>query len=214
MKKLLKKLELKPLLISVGLVIFQSIFFFTAKLLQGEPHLIGNTFDHNTPFISFFILFYVSWYLLLFIVPYYLYKKDKPTLYKYIAAYSICAVTAAIIFVIYPTTLERGTLGKGVFDFITSIIYWVDTPAINCLPSLHCAISMLFILVSLVSKKVTNKFRIPVITLSILIMISTLLVKQHVLIDLITGDILMLVIFIIVNYSKNIVNFVQKLLKI
>ena len=84
MKKLIKKLELKPLLISVGLVIFQSIFFFTAKLLQGEPHLIGSAFDHNTPYISFFILIYCSWYLLLFIVPYYFYKKDKDTLYKYI----------------------------------------------------------------------------------------------------------------------------------
>ena len=214
MKKIIKKIELKPLLISVGLVLFQTIFFFTAKLLQGEPHLIGSTFDNNTPYCSFFIIFYVSWYLLLFIVPYYLYKKDKELLYKYIAGYSLMAIVAAIIFIIYPTTIVRAELGKGIFDWITNIIYFVDTPAINCLPSLHCAISMLFILVSLVSKKATKQFKIPVIIISILVMISTLLVKQHVLIDLITGDLLMLIIFIYVNKSKRIVKFVQKLLKI
>ena len=135
-------------------------------------------------------------------------------LYKYIGAYSICVIAAAIIFIIYPTTIERATLGKGLFDFFTKIIYFVDTPAINCLPSLHCAISMLFILVSIYSKKLTNRFKIPVIILSILVMASTLLVKQHVLVDLITGDILMIISFIIVNKSKKTVKFIQKLLKI
>ena len=153
MKKLIKKIEIKPLLIAIGLVLFQTVFFFTAKLIQGEPHLIGNSFDHNTPYISFFITIYISWYFLLFIVPYYLYKKDRPMLYKYIGAYSICAVAAAIIFLIYPTTIERATLGSGFFDFFTKIIYFVDTPAINCLPSLHCAVSMLFILVCIFSNK-------------------------------------------------------------
>lgn len=215
MKKFIKKIELKPLLISIGLVIFQSAFFFLSKLLQSNPHLIGNSIDDRIPFCNWFIIPYFLWYFMLFIVPYYYYKKDKDMLYKYILSYCICAVIAAVIFTIYPTTVARPTLSNNnILNFITNTIYFFDTPAINCLPSLHCAVSMLFILTAFTSKKVTNTFRIPVAIMSILVMIATLFVKQHVLIDVITGDILMAIIYLFVTCNKKNVNKAKKLLNL
>ena len=45
-------------------------------------------------------------------------------------------------------------------------------------------------------------------------MVSTLVIKQHVLIDLITGDIIMTVCFLIVCNNKYILSKTKKLLKI
>ena len=215
MKKFIKKIELKPLLISVGLVIFQSIFFFASKIIQSTPHLLSSSIDDKIPFNVWFIIPYCLWYLLLFIVPYYYYKKDKHTLCKYIVSYALCVIIAAIIFSVYPTTLARPEVkSTNILTFIASIIFYIDTPAVNCLPSLHCAISMLFILSSFTSKKVSKDFRYVVSFMGILVMIATLFVKQHVLIDLITGDILMTITYIFASYSKKTVNKVKKLLSI
>ena len=45
-------------------------------------------------------------------------------------------------------------------------------------------------------------------------MIATLFVKQHVLIDLVAGDILMTITYIFATYNKKTVNKVKKLLSI
>ena len=215
MKKFIKKIELKPLLISVGLVIFQSIFFFASKIIQSTPHLLSSSIDDKIPFNLLVMIPYCIWYLLLFIVPYYYYKKDKNTLCKYIVSYALCVILAAIVFSVYPTTLIRPELeNTNILNMITNLIYYIDTPALNCLPSLHCAISMLFILSSFTSKKVTKDFRYVVSFFGVLIMIATLFVKQHVLIDLVAGDILMTITYIFATYNKKTVNKVKKLLSI
>ena len=80
----MKKFEFKPVIVSILLIIFQSILYALSKLLCGTPHLIGNTIDTKIPFTLIFIIPYVFWYLMLFIIPYMMYKKDKTNFYKYI----------------------------------------------------------------------------------------------------------------------------------
>ena len=76
----------------------------------------------------------------------------------------------------------------------------------NCFPSLHCAMSTLFILFILEIKNVKKIVKITITLISILIMISTLYTKQHVFIDLISGDILAITTYIVVKifYKENI----------
>lgn len=215
MKKLLSKIEIKPLFTVILLVVIQSLFYMSMKIFQGPPHLIGGLIDQKLGFCIYAIIPYCIWYLLLFIVPYYLYKNDKNIFYKYVASYLLCILLSAFIYVIYPTTLDRPEITQnGILYFITKVIYWIDTPAVNCLPSMHCALSMLFILSTFTSKKTSIIFKIIICILSISIMISTLLIKQHVLVDLITGDILMTICYLYVNYDKKIVNKTKKLLRI
>ena len=189
--------------------------FFSARLFQSNFNLIGNTIDKQTPFSYFAIIPYYIWFILLLFVPYYYYKKDKLTLCKYAASYIMCVLIADIIFIAYPTIIERPVVEiKGLLSFMTWFIYWVDNPPINCLPSLHCAISMLYILTAFSSKYVSTRFKVIITILGILVMVSTLVIKQHVLIDLITGDIIMTVCFLIVCNNKYILSKTKKLLKI
>lgn len=214
MKKYIKKLEIKPIITTISLVCIQSILYFISKLLQGDLNLVGNVIDTKIPFVPAFFIPYCIWYLMIFIIPYYLYCKDKDKFIKYTMAYILCSMIGNIVFISYPSTVARPTVtGTDIFSLIAKFIYWIDTPT-NCFPSLHCAISMLFILYICESKNTNTITKISVCIISILIMLSTLFTKQHVVVDFISGDILALIVYLIVKPSKKLPNYIKTKLNI
>ena len=211
----MKKLEIKPIITTILLVLFQTFCFFISKLIEGTPHLIGNYIDKIIPFNIWFIIPYISWYILIFVIPYFLYLKNKDAFKRYIYSYIVCTLIASLIFVIYPTTVLRPDVeSTNILTFAARTVFWFDTPILNCFPSLHCAMSLLFILFILEVKDVKTLTKIIIIIISILIMISTLFVKQHVFIDLVSGDIIALIVYFMVKkvYTKD--NMIKKLLNI
>lgn len=214
MKKYIKKLEIKPIITTISLVCIQSILYFISKLLQGDLNLVGNVIDTKIPFLPVFFIPYCIWYLMIFIIPYYLYCKDKDKFIKYTMAYILCSMIGNIVFISYPSTVARPTVtGTDIFSLIAKFIYWIDTPT-NCFPSLHCAISMLFILYICESKNTNIITKISVCIISILIMLSTLFTKQHVVVDFISGDMLALIVYLIVKPSKKLPNYIKTKLNI
>lgn len=214
MKKLLEKIEFKPIITTICLVLFQSILYFVSKLLQGDLNLIGSILDTKIPFTAIFFLPYCIWFLMIFIIPYYLYCKDKNLFIKYIISYCLCSIVGNIVFIAYPSTVTRPEVtGTDIFSMIAKLIYWIDTPT-NCFPSLHCAISMLFILYVSEDKNTTLLTKISVIIISILIILSTLFTKQHVVSDLISGDILATIVYFIVKPSKKLPNYIKNKLNL
>lgn len=182
------------------LIIFQSALYIFAKFTPFEYHIINIELDNYIPFISMFVYPYILWYITLFLVPYLFSKYDK-FLYKvYVKTLFTCLIIAFIIYVFYPTTLIRNeVIVKNISTFLISIIYKVDTPAINCLPSAHCIVSFLHIYITLHIKKMNNKIKALIVIQSILVILSTLFIKQHVILDVITAFILSLIIYLI-NY--------------
>lgn len=214
MKKLLEKIEIKPLIATIFLVCIQSALYFISKLLQGDLNLVGNVIDTKIPFVPAFFIPYCIWYLMIFLIPYYLYCKDKDKFVKYVISYVLCSMIGNIVFISYPSTVTRPTVtGTDIFSLIAKFIYWIDTPT-NCFPSLHCAISMLFILYVCESKNTNIITKISVCIISILIMLSTLFTKQHVVVDFISGDILALIVYLIVKPSKKLPNYIKTKLNI
>jgi len=211
----MKKIEFKPLITTIVLIALQSICYLISKLLQGSPYLIGNEIDELIPFKIGFIIPYCIWYVLIFAVPYLLYKKDKESFIRYIYSYGICTIIANIIFICFPTTVLRPDIEvTGILTFIADIIFKIDTPILNCFPSLHCAISMLFITYILESKKYNKYTKISIVIISILIMASTMFVKQHVFVDFISGNLLALISYYSVKYFYKKNNYIKRLLKI
>ena len=190
----MKKNNIKALIIIILVTSIENILYFLVKLLQKTPYLIGNTIDKKIPFIEYFVYFYVIWYLMLIIVPYIFYKNDKKDLIKYISLYSLCSITANIIFIIYPTIIERASIMPNtITKQIVNLIYYFDTPALNCFPSMHCIVSFIFILIAIESKTMTKNKKIIITSLSTLVILSTLFIKQHVLYDVIGALIIVLI---------------------
>lgn len=199
----MKKIMMKPIIITISLIIFQTICYKFSTLVSGSPTLLGNSIDDKIPFNIYFIIPYIIWYLMLILVPYYIYKCDKNNFIKYSTSFALSIIIANTIFIIFPTTITRPEIvGNGILHLLTKFIYLIDTPVKNCFPSTHCSFSLSFILYSLTTKNSNKYINIIIIIISLTIMASTMLIKQHVFIDFISGCILSLVVFLIVMNNK------------
>lgn len=200
---MLKKINLKVIWIIISLIIFECIMYLLAKITPFNPYLLISVFDNNLPYINYFVYFYIGWYLMLFFVPYFIYLNSKTCFKEYITNFIGCVFISSIVFLIFPTTIIRNTaLGTSFNDFVVSLIYKIDTPILNCLPSMHCAISFLFIYYAIILKNTKWYYRLIIIILSILVITSTLLIKQHVIYDVFTALIMVFISVFITKYFK------------
>jgi len=202
---IMNKSDLKIIKKIIGLVVAQSLLFLLAKLSPISIHVLKSTFDSKIPFIPQFIYFYVSWYAMLFLIPFLLYKKNFECFEKYIWSSSISIVISFFIYFFYPTSIVRGTITlNNITGLITQFIYAIDTPILNCFPSMHCLLSFFFIFYIINLKNTSFFIKMFVAVWSLLIVASTLFVKQHILADVISAFVFAVLIFVVVEilYKK------------
>ena len=147
MKNYLKENK-NRIIILFGAFIFQTLIYFITKLFQNNPVYLNNAIDDRIPFIPSFVIFYVMWYLFLILIPLLILKYNKKVFDKYIVVSILYAILEGIIFILFPTTMNRQPLVvTDISTWVVDIIYKVDTPVCNLFPSAHCAFSILFILI-------------------------------------------------------------------
>lgn len=199
----MKKKDINVLIMLVILKIIQAIIYIIGKMTPFIPHLLQSTIDNKIPFISDFIYFYYSWYLIIIIIPFIYYKKDKTRFKKYIAAYQVAIIITFLFYFLYPTMIIRPSVPMdGISNQLTNLLYEMDNPALNCLPSMHCLICFLHILNISKCKNMSITLKVTISLWSIVVILSTLLIKQHVIIDVIVGILLAIIIFIVVENIK------------
>ena len=198
----------KILMLILFLFIYQTSLYLIAKITPIEINVVGNAIDNKIPFIPQFIFAYISWYVMLFLVPYIFYKTNPKSFNKYYITTFLCITIGLFIYFFYPTTMYRADIEfKSISEYLVNIIYKMDTPALNCLPSMHCVISFIFIYVSLTEKNLNIKYKVLLTIWSLLVIVSTLFVKQHVLVDVISAFILSLIVFVLVSNIKYLKDF-------
>lgn len=200
----MKKENKKALALIVGIILFESITYLLAKFSPFEPTLLISKLDNKLPLVEEFVIFYVLWYLYLVLLPYLFFKLDRSKYFKYVAVTSICITISFFVFFFFPTTITRGNvnLSNNLFIFILKIIYFIDTPILNCLPSMHCALSMILFVLVTKTNNLKIGYKIIINLTLILIIISTLLIKQHVTFDVIAAVIIVFISFIINKIIK------------
>lgn len=184
----------KDFLLIIVPVAIQSILYFCAKLFAFDIHLIGTNLDKQIPFIPSFVYFYVLWYILLIAIPYLLFKYDQKKLKDYSKMYILASIICFIIYVLYPTTINRATFEiTSLSTYIVDLIYIFDTPALNCFPSFHCLNCFMWIYYMIITKNIPKYIKKAVIVVAILIILSTLFIKQHVIYDVIGALIVVII---------------------
>lgn len=192
-----KKEEQKVIITIIFLIAFQCILYSMAKFTPFDYPVVNIKLDKYIPFIKYFVYPYMLWYITLFLVPYLFYKKDKMFYKVYIKTIFISLLIAFLVYIFYPTTLIRNEiLAIDLSTLIISLIYKIANPAINCLPSAHCILSFVHIYITLMINGINNKIKTIIIIQSILVILSTLFIKQHVILDVISAFILSLIIYI------------------
>ena len=195
----------KKFLISISiLLVSQAFFYWFIKLFQTNPYYINYSLDKQIPFVPHFIYIYNLFYPFIFIAFYFLFKKDENNYYQGIIAGIIGFLFCDLIYLYYPTIMLRPPIPTNL-DFLTELVvkitYLVDEPALNCFPSIHCLFCFQIIFSYIKSTKINTKNKILAIITSSLIIISTVLVKQHYVFDISSAFLICIIANIITNIT-------------
>lgn len=186
-KKFIK--ENKTYIIGICIMMLsQSMAFAVIKLFQNNPIYLYHPLDDKIPFIGLFVYIYDSFYIFVAISLYWIYKKDLDAFKKGIIAGTIGYLICYIIYLFLPTIMYRPAIPSidPLTDLVIKITYLFDNPPLNCFPSIHCLFCFQVIYTFLFSKKYDNTRRkILSIIYLILIILSTLFIKQHFVYDVI-----------------------------
>ena len=162
----------------------QAFAYFIAKQFITDYNLIGSIHDTKIPVINEFIYFYNIWYPFEIFTLYFIFKKNKDSYIKIIMTLIICLITANLCYWFYPTMVARPILNtySNLTEFLVWFTYSTDTP-VNCFPSVHCIICFIVIFGTFENKLLNIYHRLFIYFVNVMIIFSTLFVKQHVLID-------------------------------
>lgn len=166
----------------IWIIFFEVVGRYAATL---PSHDITSFIDRKIPLIPQFI-----WpYLLCYIFPLLplMVVEDLHRLNHTLLSIILANLSAFILFLIFPVAFPRPELGRSLSDYLLSFLYTVDfRPGANKLPSLHVTFAWISYLACRDQK--LAKFGNGVILLvAMLITISALFVKQHVIVDVVIG---------------------------
>lgn len=185
------------------MVAFETVMYKLGGILSGKPYTLSLNLDNAIPFVPEFIYAYISFYILILAVPFILYLKNRASFYKYNVSLFITIIISFVIFVVFPTTVPRPTFEvQGITLWLVNTIYLLDTPSLCCLPSMHCVLCFLMIIYSIMTKDMKLYEKIIVTILSLLVVASTVFIKQHVIIDVILAFIITVVVIFMVDKFK------------
>ena len=206
LNRLIPSFAVIPLL---ALVFSNIAVYYGSRLLNSyldRPYLYltGNT-DRFIPVIPEFAIIYLIafpfWYVTYLLIcrsdPY----KCRATVIANIGAKIICG----ILFVLVPTSIIRPEIpDSGFSKALLGFIYTMDSPD-NLFPSIHCFESIFCFLLIKDEPDVHRYIRISAFILSVLICLSTLFTKQHVIYDVFAGTGIAMVAYFMRRYLLSVV---------
>lgn len=185
-KPLLPKYSYIPLLFTV--VLHFSVYNGT-KLINGfrTPADVSLPIDAAIPLVPEWTFIYAFTFLFWGAGLIMTARQEKPLCYRLLG----CVVTAELIcmvfFLLLPSYVIRPELEvDGLSSWMLSVIYSMDEPT-NCFPSMHCLLTYMVFRQSLHCDSVRPWMKVFAGLVTVLVCLSTVFVKQHVVLDVIGG---------------------------
>lgn len=179
-------------------IILITVIYFLLNVSNERVIITKIFFDNYIPFIPAFVIVYIFFYVFMFGTVIYSFLKHKKDDFKLLALSIIIAnIVAYIIYFFFQTKDIRPLLlSTGIFSSILSIIYHIDN-VYNSFPSGHAYLTTVIALYWLNDMKEHQKILIT--SLSVLIVASTLFVKQHFILDSLSGIALGAISFFVIK---------------
>lgn len=192
-------------------VLFGMIYIFAFYLLENrdvQVNIIHTVLDDRIPFCEYFIIPYLAWFVYVAVVSYYFIFVCKDHKERDKLIYSLCTgmFVFLVVSVIYPNghNLRPELVGNEFCIELVKVLYRLDT-ATNILPSLHvfCTIVCSIALVRQEELRKKKGFVAGIVILSMLIVLSTMFLKQHSIVDVMSAMLLNVGCYLLF-YKKNI----------
>lgn len=209
MKNLIKKYS-HAWILSYFIIYLVWFFYINQKSLDSF-RAVESIVDRYIPFNEWFIIPYYIWFPYVPLAIAYFFFTSREEFYRICMFLFIGMTICLVAYTIYPTGIyfrpNLDQLGRdNILIEMTRVIYTVD-PGTNVCPSIHC-FNAIGIAIAVLKCKRLQKYKVITIgsvVLSILICMSTVLVKQHSIIDIyfaIGLSVMMYVIAYVPKYSR------------
>lgn len=180
-------------------LIYLPWFFYLEKHVTANFHIIHTELDEKIPFLEIFIIPYGLWFLFIAVTVGYFFFTDTKDFYK-LSAFLCIGMTFFLIFstvypngqILRPTTFER----DNIFVDLVKQLYRADTPT-NIFPSLHVYNTIAACIAIMHSQRLKQHRWIQYASLILggLIILSTMFLKQHSVIDVVGAGVMAIICY-------------------
>lgn len=181
------------------ILIYLPWFFFLERHVTTRYHVIQIGLDEHIPFIEYFIIPYLMWFVFIAAVVLYFFFTDVPGFYK-LTAFMFTGMTVFLIIStvfpngqdLRPVVFER----DNIFVDMVRMLYRTDT-CTNVFPSLH-VFNSLSVCVAIADSSRLKKHRgicIGAYILAGLIILATMFLKQHSVLDVLGASLMACVLY-------------------
>lgn len=189
----------------VLLWIVQVVWYFVLNKYQTGSHLIHIPLDDKIPYIKYFVIPYVLWYGYIVFAHIWTYFHSKREFLLMCSLIFLSNFLSMLVCTFYPSMHDLRPAEEAIgTDFFGSIVRWLygsENP--YCiLPSQHCmlAIAITFGLITSDSLKDNLAVKIVLPIYTILVMLSTVFIKQHSIVDVFAAMVMCIPAILISNY--------------
>ena len=192
MKTLFQKYR-HALVLLYGLI-YMPWFMWLESRADLPYHVIHVRLDDMIPFVEYFIVPYLLWFAYVAVVFVYLFFKSRREFYQY----CIFLFTGMTVFLIVSTIYPNGHLLRpsgfernNIFTLAVSLLYQIDT-ATNIFPSLH-VFNSIAAHRAVANNQALGKNRLihgASFVLMVSIILATMFLKQHSVLDVVSGILL------------------------
>lgn len=176
------------------------LVFYLAERYHAPRYWITDcSLDARIPFVPGFVFAYVSWYPLMIGMTLFLLFRDRRAFVEY-GWMVILGLTASLVtFFVLPSAqnLRPDVAGEGLAQRLLQGIYMADTNT-NVFPSMHVVGTLAAVCAAYRSTAICPATRRGIALLGMMINVSTLLVKQHALLDVLGGAAYFVVVYMLV----------------
>lgn len=142
---------------------------------------ISLTIDNEIPYVSAFIFPYIYWYAFIFLGLIFILSKDRKRYLRSLMVIYISMCICYLFYYFYPVEISRPVISNNtIANRIVNLIYEADRP-FNCFPSIH--VLNTYIIIRFTKIKDNKSWFTYTIIMGILIILSTLFIKQHFVLD-------------------------------
>lgn len=166
--------------------------------------------DKKIPFIAAFIYPYIYWYIYIFIGAIFILSKDRRKYIKALLSIYIGMCICYVVYYFFVVQIDRPrVVNEGLTNILVNLIYQGDKP-VNCFPSLH--VLNTYFIMRYTKREYNEKWYVYTQIVGILIILSTLFIKQHYIADGIASIILVEVVILFVNKIED--KYIDKIILI
>ncbi|MCI7814379.1 MAG: phosphatase PAP2 family protein [Lachnospiraceae bacterium] len=212
MKEFLKRYKHAGYL--VYLIGYLIAFQFLEKNVTTNFHEIHTWIDDKIPFCEYFIIPYLMWFAFVAVTIIYFVFQDKKGYYRLITFLFTGMTLFLLISYMYPNGhhLRPNEFARdNIFVDMVRMLYKIDTDT-NVLPSIHVYNSIGCYIAISKSPKLRQKKGIQIgsFVLMVLIILATMFLKQHSVIDVVAGTVMARMIYEIVYHYEDYLDYEKK----